>query len=78
MEKITLQTVDHNIEELLEHGSLTMSNLGEFNALSWARKNLADMPCHFDEETAREWVARMNPAARWDMAQTTAVMQSKG
>lgn len=78
MEKITLQTVDHNIEELLEHGSLTMSNLEEFNALSWARKNLADMPCHFDEETAREWVARMNPAARWDMAQTTAVMQSKG
>lgn len=78
MEKITLQTVDHDIEELLEHGSLTMSNLEEFNALSWARKNLADMPCHFDEETAREWVARMNPAARWDMAQTTAVMQSKG
>ena len=78
MEKITLQTVDHNVEELLKKGSLTMSNLEEFNALSWARKNLADMPCHFDEETAREWVARMNPAARWDMAQTTAVMQNKG
>lgn len=78
MAKITLQAVDHDIEELLEKGSLTMSNLEEFNALSWARKNLADMPCHFDEETAREWVARMNPAARWDMAQTTAVMQSKG
>lgn len=78
MEKITLQAVEHDIEELLEHGGLTMRNLEEFNALSWARKNLADMPCHFDEETARAWVAKMTPAARWDMAQTTAVMQSKG
>jgi hypothetical protein len=78
MERITLQAVEHDIEELLEKGSLTMSNLEEFNALSWARKNLAEMPCNFDEETAREWVAKMNPAARWDMAQTTAVMQSRG
>ena len=78
MEKITLQAVEHEMTELLEHSGMTMGALERFNVLSNARHNLAAMPCHFDEETAREWVARMNPAARWDLAQTTAVMQSKG
>lgn len=78
MGKITLQSVEHEMTELLEHNGMTMGSLERFNALSDARRNLAAMPCHFDEETAREWVTRMNPAARWDMAQTTAVMQSKG
>lgn len=78
MEKITLQAVEHEMTELLEHNGMTMGALERFNVLSNARHNLAAMPCHFDEETAREWVARMNPAARWDLAQTTAVMQSKG
>lgn len=78
MEKITLQAVEHEMTELLEHNGMTMGALERFNVLSKARHNLAAMPCHFDEETAREWVARMNPAGRWDLAQTTAVMQSKG
>lgn len=78
MEKITLQAVEHEMTELLEHNGMTMGALERFNVLSNARHNLAAMPCHFDEETAREWVARMHPAARWDLAQTTAVMQSKG
>lgn len=78
MEKITLQAVEHEMTELLEHNGMTMGALERFNVLSNARHNLAAMPCHFDEETAREWVARMDPAARWDLTQTTAVMQSKG
>lgn len=78
MQKINLPTVMAELDELLEHGGLTMGNLERFNALSWARKNLAEMPCNFDEETAREWVSKMNPAAKWDLAQTTAVMQSRG
>lgn len=78
MQKINLPTVTAELDELLEHGGLTMGNLERFNALSWARKNLAEMPCNFDEETAREWVSKMNPAAKWDLAQTTAVMQSRG
>jgi hypothetical protein len=78
MQKINLPTVTAELDELLEHGGLTMGNLERFNALSWARKNLAELPCNFDEETAREWVSKMNPAAKWDLAQTTAVMQSRG
>lgn len=78
MQKINLPTVTAELDELLEHGGLTMGNLERFNALSWTRKNLAEMPCNFDEETAREWVSKMNPAAKWDLAQTTAVMQARG
>ena len=78
MQKINLTSIMEELDELLEHGGLTMGNLERFNALSWARKNLAEMPCNFDEDTAREWVGKMNPAARWDMAQTTAVMQARG
>ena len=78
MQKINLTSIMEELDELLEHGGLTMGNLERLHALSWARKNLAEMPCNFDEDTAREWVAKMNPAARWDMAQTTAVMQARG
>ena len=44
MQKINLTSIMEELDELLEHGGLTMGNLERFNALSWARKNLAEMP----------------------------------
>lgn len=77
MERITIEAVEAELHKTLEL-PLGVRSLEMFNLLSRARKYLAHMPCNFGEEEAMEWVAKMSPAARWTMAETTAVMKSKG
>ena len=77
MEKITIASVEAELAKVLEM-PMGVRSLELFNLLSKARKYLAQMPCHFDEEAAREWVEAMDPPAKWTMEQTTAVMRQKG
>lgn len=78
MAKLTIEAIDQELARLLEKGTLSAGTLVEFNALSEARKHLSKMPCKFSEEDAKEWIAAMDPPARWTMDQTTTVMASKG
>ena len=78
MGKITIEAIDKELHRLLEKGTLSAGTLAEFNALAEARKHLSKMPCKFSEEDAKEWIAAMDPPARWTMEQTTAVMTQNG
>lgn len=78
MAHITIEAIDKEIDDLLEHGCLSRTSLCLLNDLCKARKYLEKLFCNFEEEEAREWVAKMTPTAKWTMEQTTAVMRSKG
>lgn len=76
MHHFTLETVEREICEI-QKCSLTARNLELFNHLCKARKYLAGMSDDFGEKQVCEWVAKMDPPAKWTMEQTTAVMRQK-
>lgn len=78
MSRITNECIEKELTDLLERGSLSPGNIRWFNDLCKAMQNLGKMHHHFTEEDAKEWVAHMNPPARWTMDQATAVMQQNG
>lgn len=78
MSRFTIEAIDKEIARLMERGAMTAATLAEFNELQRARKYMSRMPCKFSEEDAKEWVAAMDPPARWTMEQTTAVMVGRG
>lgn len=77
MECITIASIDAELEKVLAV-PMSVRSLELFNLLCRARKHLAKMGCHFGETEAREWVAKMSPAAKWTMEQTTTLMRQKG
>lgn len=77
MERITIAAVDAELARVLE-SPMSVRAMEYFNLLCRTRKYLASMDCDFGEEQAREWVARMSPAAKWTMEQTTELMHKRG
>lgn len=78
MKHITIENIEHEIEELLDNAPLTCANLERFVLLARSMKYMGRVHREFTEEEAKEWVASMSPPARWTMEQTTAVMNQKG
>ena len=78
MHKITTGCIEKEIENLLENGSFSYSNLERFNMLCKAMRNLSHIHREFTEADAQEWAKSMNPPAKWTMDQTTAVMKQCG
>ena len=76
--KITNETIEKEIHNLLEHGAFSYGNLDKFNILCTAMQNLGRIHYKFTEEDARAWVKSLNPPARWSMEQTTVVMSQNG
>ena len=78
MKHITIENIEHEMEELLDNAPLTCGNLEKFVLLARAMKYMGRVHREFTEEDAREWARHMNPPARWTMDQTTAVMRQQG
>ena len=78
MKHITIENIEHEMEELLDNAPLTCTNLEKFVLLARSVKYMGKVRREFTEEDAREWVSHMNPPARWTMDQTTAVMNQRG
>lgn len=74
---ITLQEIEKELHNVANK-PMNMANLQMFNQLSEAMRNAAHMDRTFTEEDAHHWVESMEPAARWPMEQTTALMRQKG
>ena len=78
MGHITIECIEKELKELLEKGSFSYGNLERLNLLCKAMRNLSKMHHSFTEEDAKEWVSHMDPAGRWNVEQTTAVMNQRG
>lgn len=78
MKHITIENIEHEIEELLDNAPLTCANLERFVLLARSMKYMGRVHREFTEEDAKEWVASMSPPARWTIEQTTAVMNQRG
>ena len=78
MHKISNESIEKEISNLLEHAPFSYGNLEKLNILCKAMRNLGKMHHSFTEEDAKEWAKSMSPPARWTMEQTTAVMHQNG
>ena len=78
MRHITTENIERELTELLDNAPMTCANLEKLVLLSRAMKYLGRVHREFTEDDAREWVASMDPPARWTMEQTTAVMHQRG
>ena len=78
MKHITTANIEQELAELLDNAPMTCANLEKLVLLSRAMKYLGRVHREFTEEDAQEWVAHMDPPARWTMDQTTAVMNQRG
>ena len=78
MESITIENIESNIQQILEHGQLNSTNLERLNILCKAKHNLHHLHRKFTEEDAVEWTKGMNPPARWKMEDTTALLKKMG
>ena len=78
MERITIENIEHELTELLEHGTMCCGDLEKFNILCDAMRNIAKVHQKFTEDDAAEWVAALDPPARWTKEQTTEVMYKAG
>lgn len=78
MEYITNENIEKEIMYLVENEPLTCANLEKFVLLSKSMKYLKHVGRKFTEEDAKEWVAAMDPPARWTMDQTTELLNKHG
>lgn len=74
MERITIENIEKEIEYILDHKPLSSDNLEQFVLLCKAMKYMNRVHREFTENDAREWAKQMNPAPRWSLGETTAVM----
>ena len=75
---ITLDCVEHEIDELMDKGEMCLEHLERFNVLCEAMEHLSEMHREFTDDDARAWVAKLDPPARWTKEQTTEVMYKAG
>ena len=78
MKQFAKKHIEEWLEEFVEEMPLTCANAEKFNIMCKAMENLGFMVREFNEEDAKEWVASMNPPAKWTMEQTTDVMYKQG
>lgn len=78
MEHITIPNIEREMKYVLEHQPMCRSSLAEFVTLGQAMEYMKHVHREFTEEDARNWVAHMDPPARWTMDQATAVMHQYG
>ena len=78
MKQFAKKHIEEWLEEFVEEMPLTCANAEKFNIMCKAMENLGFMGREFNEEDAKEWVASMNPPAKWTMEQTTDVMYKQG
>ena len=76
--KISIPAIEEEMHELLEKGWMCRDDLKMLVLLGDAMQYLAHTDREFTEADAKNWVAHMNPPARWSMEQTTAVMRQRG
>ena len=76
--KISIPAIEEEMHELLEKGWMCRDDLKMLVLLGDAMQYLAHTDREFTETDAKEWVAHMDPPARWSMEQTTAVMRQRG
>lgn len=76
--KISIPAIEEEMHELLEKGWMCRDDLKMLVLLGDAMQYLAHTDREFTEADANDWVAHMNPPARWSMEQTTAVMRQRG
>ena len=78
MEKITIDNIEREISHLLEHGTMSMSDLEMLITLCRAMKYMAKIHSKFTMDDAKTWVDHLDPPARWTTDQTLAVMRQCG
>lgn len=78
MERITTANIEREIEHLLDCAPMNYCNLEKLVLLCKSMKYLSRIHREFTEADARDWMAKMDPPARWTLEQTTAVMKQRG
>lgn len=76
--RITIPNIEHEMKEILEKGWMCRDDIKQLVLLGQAMEFMQHTDREFTEADAKEWVAHMNPPARWSMEQTTAVMRQRG
>ena len=76
--RITIPNIEHEMMEILEKGWMCRDDIKQLVLLGQAMEFMQHTDREFTEADAKEWVAHMNPPARWSMEQTTAVMRQRG
>ena len=76
--RITIHNIEHEMKEILENGWMCRDDIKQLVLLGQAMEFMQHTDREFTEADAKEWVAHMNPPARWSMEQTTAVMRQRG